>query len=149
MILASIKDAARIAPLHPAFQMVFDYVATHDLLHAPAGRITLDGEKVFINVDDALLRKQEEQSLEIHRRYIDIHFPLSGNERVGWTPLNELHVESQAPFDTERDLALFPQQAKTYFTATPGDFYIMFPEDAHAPIIGSGSLRKIIAKVIL
>ncbi len=149
MILASLKDASRIAPLHPAFQMVFDYVSTHDLLHAPSGRIVLDDEKVFINVDDAQLRQQEAQCLEVHRRYIDIHFPLSGSERVGWAPLSELHVESQAPFDTERDFALYPQQAKTYFTAQPGDFYIMFPEDAHAPIIGSGTLRKIIAKVML
>ena len=31
----------------------------------------------------------------------------------------------------------------------PNDFLIVFPEDAHAPIIGSGKIRKVIAKVML
>ena len=47
----------------------------------------------------------------------------------------------------KRDFALYAQKASTYFTVKPGQFYIMFPEDAHAPIIGNGTLRKLIAKV--
>ena len=31
----------------------------------------------------------------------------------------------------------------------PGQFVIVYPEDPHAPVIGSGKIRKLIAKVKL
>jgi beta-galactosidase beta subunit len=57
--------------------------------------------------------------------------------------------ESEAPFDVENDFALYAETPSTYFTALPGDFYIVYPEDAHAPVIGEGVLRKLIVKVLL
>lgn len=151
MILGSLNDTARLERVCPALSQVFDYVRTHfeELKHAPAGRITIDGERIFLNVDDATLRKKEEQVLEAHRKYVDIHFPLSGSEEVGWRNMQTVTVPSTEPFNEERDFAFYPQEAAVYFTAQPGTFYVMFPEDAHAPIIGTGSLRKIVAKVRL
>ena len=107
----------------------------------------LQGDNLYINVDDASLRSREAQKLEVHRRYIDVHFPLDGVEEVGWRSLDSLTCESEAPFDEVRDFALYAAPATTYFTVRPGEFYVMFPEDAHAPIIGQGTLRKAIAKV--
>ena len=105
MILSTLAESGRVEHLHPAFKLVLDYVKSHDLTKVPAGRIALDGDRVFINVDDATLRTEAEQALEVHRRYIDIHFPLSGSERVGWSPLEALAAESsREPFDVARDL---------------------------------------------
>lgn len=147
MILSKLSDSHLIEALHPSFKYVFDYLKQNDLSKVPTGRITLDADNIFINIDDAELRTQSEQVLEIHRQYIDIHIPLSGEEIVGWNPLDDLKVPSNEPFDVKRDFALYAQKASTYFTVKPGQFYIMFPEDAHAPIIGNGTLRKLIAKV--
>lgn len=149
MILSSLHDSERIAALHPLFETLFDYVRTHDLNAEPAGRITIDGERLFINVNDATLRTADEQKLEVHRRYIDVHFPLSGDEIVGWRALHTLDAPSEALFDEANDFALFALPATTYFTAHPGEFYVMYPEDAHAPIIGEGVLHKAIAKVLI
>lgn len=149
MILSDLNHTATIEALHPAFKMVFDYVRTHDLLSVPAGRIVLQGDEVFLNVDDATLCTLDEQMLEAHRRYIDIHFPLSGEEIVGWRSMSEVVLPSVEPFNVERDFAFYKQLASTYFSVQPGQFYIMYPEDAHAPIIGQGTLRKIVAKVRL
>jgi YhcH/YjgK/YiaL family protein len=148
MILAHLSDCERYEALHPLFKQVFDYVKSNDLLHVPAGRIVIDGDKLFINVSDANLVPAESQKLEVHRKYIDIHFPLSGAEIVGWSSLSRLN-ESEAPFDVENDFALYSETPSTYFTALPGDFYIVYPEDAHAPVIGEGVLRKLIVKVLL
>ncbi len=149
MILCSLENSDRIEAMHPLFKKLFDYVRTHDLLNVPAGRITIDGADLYINIADATLVKPETQKLEVHREYIDVHFPLSGEEIVGWTALNDVKSESEAPFDAENDFALYAEPAATYFTARPGSFYVMYPEDAHAPIIGQGKLRKAIAKVRL
>ena len=147
MILTSLQECERIESLHPLFKKLFDYVKTHDLTAVPAGRVTIDGDDLFINVADATLVAAEDQKLEVHRKYIDVHFPLSGSEIVGWTALNALKTASEAPFDEENDFALYAEKAATYFTAQPGECYVMYPEDAHAPIIGEGKLRKAIAKV--
>ena len=87
MILAHIEDSERYYSLHPLFKQLFDYVKTHDLSLVPAERITLDGERLFINVADASLKSPGEQVLEVHRRYIDVQCPLSSREVMGWSPL--------------------------------------------------------------
>ena len=146
MIIDNICDAARYFPLHPQLNVLFEYIATHDLSSADKGRITIDGEKLFINVADAELKDKEAQKLEVHRRYIDVHFPLSGEETIGWKHLSSLS-EPDAPFDEKDDFALYTEPAQMFFTLKPGQFCLVFPEDAHAPIIGEGTLHKLIAKI--
>ena len=149
MVISTLEQSARIERLHPLFKKLFDYIKTHDLTKVPAGRIVLQDDALFINVDDATLRSREEQKLEVHRRYIDVHFPLSGVETVGWRSLETLGQPSDAPFDEEKDFALYSAPASSYFEVQPGTFYVVYPEDAHAPIIGEGRLRKAIAKVLV
>lgn len=135
--------------MHPLFKTLFDYVKSHDLTEVAPGRITIDGERLYINVCDATLCDENTEKLEVHRKYIDVHFPLDNEEIVGWCDLKSITVDSDAPFDEANDFALYHESASTYFVAHPGDFYIMFPEDAHAPLCGEGTLRKAIAKVLL
>lgn len=149
MILASLRDSDRYAALHPLLKELFTYLQEHDLKEVPAGRITLQGDDFYINVADAPLLKAEEQKLEVHRAYLDVHVPLSGPEIIGWKALGDLEVPSLEPFNTQADFALYAAPASTYLTVQPGQFAIVWPEDAHAPIIGSGMLRKAIAKIKL
>ena len=149
MILAHLNDSDRYASLHPLFKQLFDYVKAHDFTHVPAERIVLDGDRLFINVTDVTLKSPEEQVLEVHRRYIDVHFPLSREEIMGWSSLSVLATESMQPFNEEDDFAVYAERAQSYLTIHPGEFAIVWPEDAHAPIIGQGALRKLIAKVCI
>lgn len=149
MVIAHLNDSERYASLHPLFKQLFDYVKSHDLSQVPAERITLDGERLFINVADPTLKDPEDQVLEVHRRYIDVHFPLTGEETIGWSPMSVLTTESVNPFNEEDDYAIYAEQAQSYHTIHSGEFAIVWPEDAHAPIIGKGTLRKLIAKVLI
>ncbi len=149
MILAHLNDSDRYASLHPLFKQLFDYVKAHDFTHVPAERIVLDGDRLFINVADVTLKSPEEQVLEVHRRYIDVHFPLSREEIMGWSSLSVLATESMQPFNEEDDFAVYAERAQSYLTIHPDEFAIVWPEDAHAPIIGQGALRKLIAKVCI
>ncbi len=147
MILDTVSHSQPTEALGERFRQLFEYVRTHDLAKLSAGRIVIDGDALYINLEDATLRKREEQLLEVHRRYIDVHFPLNGTETVGWSPLAELCEAKAEAYNEERDFRFYRQQAATYFTVAPGHFYVMFPEDAHAPIIGEGTLRKAVAKI--
>lgn len=149
MIIDSLGNAARVSALLPALRPLFAYVLSHDLSAAPAGRIALDGERLFINVDDTPMVAAAERKLEVHRRYVDVHIPLSGAETVGWRTLRSLPAQGDAPFDTARDFMFYSLPASVYFTVQPGDFYVMFPEDAHAPVIGKGMMRKAVGKLLI
>lgn len=148
MVIGSIHESARIEGLHPAFKQVFDYIKSHDLLHAPLERIVLDGDKLFINNVEATLVAQEAQPLEAHRQYLDIHVVLEGNERIGWRDLQDCGSPTK-PYDEEGDYMLFHLPATSYVDLKPGQFAIVWPEDPHAPLIGEGKVRKLIVKAML
>lgn len=148
MIYGNIAYADRYASLHPLLPQLFAYVKSHDLLHTPMGKIVLDGDKLFINNVNPECLSEEKQVLEVHRRYIDVHILLEGKERVGWRNTDDCK-ELAHPYDEAGDFATFFDKPTTYIDMMPNDFLIVYPEDAHAPIIGSGKIRKAIAKVML
>lgn len=148
MIYGKLSQAWRVEPLHPLFPKLFEYVRTHDLLHEPLGRIEVLSDSLFINNSEPTLVPQDKQVLEVHRKYIDVHILLEGRERVGWLPTGEAHHAVHV-YDEAADFATFADQPSTYVDMRPGDFLIVYPEDAHAPIIGDGTVRKLIAKVLL
>ena len=44
------------------------------------------------------------------------------------------------------DILLFDDVPQTFYTMRPGQFTVLFPEDGHAPMVGEGTVRKIIVK---
>ena len=128
MIVSNLQNSQRIEGLHPLFKSLFDYVKTHDLLHADLGRIEVDGDHLFINNVNPECVTSDQQVLELHHDYIDVHILLEGEEMIGWKALEDLQNET---------------------SLLPGQFVIVYPEDPHAPVIGSGKIRKLIAKVKL
>lgn len=111
-----------------------------------AGKIELDGDRMFVIVSDNRLTTPEEAKLEVHNRYIDIQAPVSGGESFGWA--NRRLLESpEADFDGERDIQFFADRPTTFVRLEVGECIIFFPEDAHAPLVGEGSLKKVIVKV--
>lgn len=148
MIVSNLQNSQRIEGLHPLFKKLFDYVKTHDLLYADLGRIELDGDRLFINNVNPECMAPENQVLELHHDYIDVHIPLEGMETIGWKALEELQNEVKA-YSKEEDCALYSDVPSAYISLLPGQFMIVYPEDPHAPIIGNGKIRKLIAKVKL
>lgn len=148
MVLSDLAHSERIELLHPLFPKAFAYVKSNDLLHAPLGRIEVDGNRLYINNINPECVEASQQVLEAHRQYIDIHILLNGEEVIGWKSLDEVTHESK-PYDAESDCALYKEPASTYVHLHPGQFLIVWPEDAHAPVIGSGKIRKLIVKVRL
>ena len=148
MILVNLHDTATICRLHPAFETLFNYIASHNLLEMPCGRIELDGERLFINNDMPTLRTAEEQTIEVHRRYIDVHIPLDRDEIIGWKATRNC-IDSISEYESDKDRMFYRDTPTTYITLHPGEACICYPEDGHAPIIGTGTMRKAVAKVLL
>lgn len=148
MIVSKLQNSQRMEGLHPLFKTLFDYVKTHDLLHTKLGRIEIEGDNLFINNVNPECVPSGKQVLELHRDYIDIHILLEGAERIGWKAIEDLTDEIK-PYEKEGDCALYADIPTTFVDLFPGQFMIVYPEDSHAPIIGDGKIRKLIAKVKL
>lgn len=147
MFIGSLKNTERAETLHPLFKKVFDYIKSHDLSRMPAGRIDIDGDNAWISVSDVQGRKAENAKLETHNRYIDIQMPMVGSETFGWKERGLLSEECNGGYDTKNDITFYDDKTFFYFTLKPGDFGIFFAEDGHAPCIGQGVIKKVVAKV--
>lgn len=148
MIVSNLQNSQRVESLHPLFKRLFDYVKTHDLLHAELGRIEIEGDALFINNVNPECVPADKQVLEVHHDYIDVHILLEGAERIGWKAIEDVTDETK-PYEKEGDCALYADAPTTFVDLLPGQFVIVYPEDLHAPVIGKGKIRKLIAKVKL
>ena len=146
MIFDTIANADRYAGLHPLFPQAFDYIRNTDLNALPPGRYPIAGEYLFAIVEHVPGRTRASAQLECHRKYIDIQLVLDGVDEMGWKALADCH-EPVSDFQTEKDIQFF-RDAPAAWIATPAKaFCIFFPEDAHAPLVATGNLRKVIFKV--
>jgi YhcH/YjgK/YiaL family protein len=146
MILSSIETSARYATLHPLFAQAFDYIRNTDLYALPPGRYHIAGDDLIAIVEHVQAKEKETARLESHRRYIDIQLVLEGDETMGWKPLADC-LNPMSDHSPEKDIRFFHDAPASWVPVPPDHFCIFFPEDAHAPLVGSGQIRKVIFKV--
>lgn len=146
MFVGTLSDTTLAEKLHPRMQQFFEFVRQHNFDNEPLGRIDIDGNLVFVNNVDTAGAQASSQPLEMHRQYIDVHVLLDGTERIGYLPLSCVETYSQ-DYCEDTDCALSAQTPQFYVDMNPGDFCIVYPEDAHAPAISTGRIRKLIGKI--
>ena len=146
MILAKLDGADRYAELHPLFGRAFAFLRDTDLHALAPGRYEIEGEQLFALVEACPGRTREEARLECHRRYIDIQLVLEGVDQMGWKPLAEC-VNPQTEYDAARDIRFFNDAPASWIATPPGSFCLFFPDDAHAPLVSAGAIRKVVVKI--
>jgi YhcH/YjgK/YiaL family protein len=146
MILSALTQSDRYADLHPLFQRVFDYIRDTDLFAIEPGRYKIAGDDLIAIVEKVPAKTREMAKLEAHRRYIDIQLVLEGDETMGWKPLADC-LNPISEHSMEKDIRFFHDAPASYVPVPPDHFCIFFPEDAHAPLVGNGTIRKVIFKI--
>ena len=150
MVRGSLAESEKYEALHPRFGKAFAFLRSHDLARLPPGRHAIDGDDVYANVLDTTLKPWDaEAKLEVHRRYFDIHVPISGEEVDGFAYDAE-HAQS-AGFNEADDYVLFQNPKMAKVVVGKGEFVIFYPNGgAHAPGKTEGAprpLRKLVVKV--
>jgi YhcH/YjgK/YiaL family protein len=146
MILATLSQSERYASLHPLFQRAFEHIRTTDFFALAPGRYNVIGEDLIAIVEQVPGKTKEMARLEAHRRYIDIQLVLEGDEQMGWKPLADC-FNPVSEHNMEKDIRFFHDAPASWVAVPPDHFCIFFPEDAHAPLVASGMVRKVIFKV--
>jgi YhcH/YjgK/YiaL family protein len=146
MILSPLNQLPRYTALHPLFPQVLDFIHKTDLRTLPAGIHPILGEDLFVIVEKVSGRSREAAKLECHRRYIDIQLVLSGVDEMGWRALADCQ-QPIAEFNTERDIQFFDDIPSAWIATPPDTFCLFFPDDAHAPLVATGEIHKLIFKI--
>jgi len=146
MIFSTLSQSGRYVLMHPLFIRAFEYIRNTDLRALAPGQHAILGEELFVIVEQGPGRARDAAKLECHRRYIDIQLVLEGIDEMGWKALADCR-DPVNDYSAEKDIRFFHDAPAAWVAVPPDAFCIFFPEDAHAPLVGSGHIHKVIFKV--
>ncbi|MCA9136923.1 MAG: YhcH/YjgK/YiaL family protein [Planctomycetales bacterium] len=146
MIIATLADAARYRALHPRFSDAFQFLNQADGAALDEGRVEIDGDDLFAIAWQGAGKGQADASLEFHRKYIDIQYVIHGFDVVGWRAIDACQ-RVKLPYDESTDVGFYFEQPHSWCRIPAKSLVILFPEDAHAPLATTTTLKKIVVKV--
>lgn len=147
MIVTSIADFGLYTKLHPLFEAVNKELISN-AMSAYTEEILLDGRRLYASPARCAGKRAEDALLEAHDGYIDVQVCLEGEERLGWRNRAEC-LDVAIPYAADRDIVFYRDAPSMYVTLKPGQLAVFFPNDAHAPLISNGEIRKVVFKVAI
>ena len=84
MILDTLDKLDDYKFISPLMDKVLDFFRNTDLASLEPGRISLQGDDLFVNVNRQGAQTRDEVPIEAHREYIDIQVPISSDEEMGF-----------------------------------------------------------------
>ena len=130
------------ARLGKHFAAAVRFLETVDFAALALGKHEIDGENVFVNVQE-YTQQEKEPAYEAHDRYADIQLVLRGSERFRWG--------YGVPGSLKGDFrAVSGVEDAVEFTLRENQLVVFLPGEAHAPCLpekGPALCRKAVVKV--
>lgn len=146
MILDSLKSFEKYQTLQEGFDKVYQFIRKNSLATLEEGSYEIDGKRVYCTISSGELKNVEDAKLEIHDSYIDIHVLLEGAETIGLKDRSKCNTDN-TKYQEADDIAFLEEEPENYVVMGVGNLAIIFPADAHAPLLGTGSYKKAVFKV--
>jgi len=128
---------------------VFQFLADSAKLATLApGKYPVDGENAYASITDVPTRTPEAAKWESHRKYIDLQYVIRGEEKIGVDAVASATVT--VPYNETKDGANYTDDGGKYYIATPKEFYLFFPSEAHRPnlkVDGYDTDKKLVIKI--
>ena len=152
MIVGTPDAVERQSMMTPALRKALAFLRSADPDALAVGRVEIDGDRVYALVQEYESKPGGVQWVEGHRRYIDLQYVAKGQEAIGWTPIE--NAEVTRPYDEARDawFGTAPAAEVTMVRMRAGQVAVLYPTDAHAPMLADGEpvqVKKIVVKVAL
>ena len=123
----------------------FAYLKNTDLNTLANGRHVIDGTNVYAIVTEAPSKDYDKTAFESHKKYIDLQYVITGEEKMAKTPVTTVTVNK--PYDEAADIAYYTGEGKIY-TVPAKTFMLFFPGEAHRPNITPGG-NKVVKKIVI
>lgn len=114
-------------------------------------KVLLNSDGMYASIMSYQTCRTDESVLETHDHHVDIQVTLSGYEGIDWFDRGFLQVKT--PYDAELDRTFYcrPDTPCPRMNNFPGYFTLLFPGDAHMPMLrgtwGSEVVKKVVVKV--
>lgn len=148
MIFDELSNLRRYSSLSPNFKKAIEFILDTDFTDISTGKIIVDPDNVICTIVDHNLEKQN-NFWESHKLYADIHFVVSGNEIIRYTPIPAVEV---SPYSSDNDSTIFSgcTGVPVQFDMRKNQFLIFFPGEIHQTNNQSPEsphVKKVILKV--
>ncbi|MCI5902866.1 MAG: YhcH/YjgK/YiaL family protein [Blautia sp.] len=134
MIFDRISNLSEYQELKEVAPKIQAFCSQLDINRLEAGRYELDGERLFVIIQNYTTKEKSTAYPESHKKYSDLQLMLSGTERIYHSSVEGLSVIRDL---SETDDIIFYEntQVETYSRLTAGTFGFYGPSDAHTPCI--------------
>ena len=146
MIIAKRSDAATYRGIHPELDKALSLLTDDFLATVTAETRYLDGEKLYVTLNEYETLPLEDTFYEAHKRYLDIHVLVKGEERVDLASPAGLEE-----FEHRGDFTAYHGAAEQTVILDPSNFLVVFPDDAHRIKIqtnGPSAVSKAVFKIL-
>lgn len=153
MIFDRLENASLYHSISPLIAKSLDYLANTDVLALEPGRYDIQGDDAFALVQGYRTKAPAVAVWESHRKYMDIQYIASGNERMGFATLHDAPAV-KTPYDADSDVILY-QPGQSMLEMKAGDFAMFWPQDIHGPGLTTGNpetpseVTKVVIKIAL
>lgn len=129
-------------------EVAFRFLERPGLKTLPAGRHEL-GDGAYAMIDKSRSLAPEKVEFEAHRRFIDVHYMISGQVTTGYAPIENLKLHT--PYSEKTEAAMYYVPASyTKVKLYAGMFAVFFTGGGHMPnchLDGAHDLHKVVVKV--
>jgi len=147
MIISHLRYAEHFYELGAGIYAGLQFLERPDLISLDKGRYDLPG----IEGGYALVQEHETQPLarakwEAHRKMIDLHYMVSGQEMIGYSDIRSLRMKDYHALD---DNCMGDGEGE-WIRLDEQHFMILFPQDGHSPSVAiseSQMVRKVVVKI--
>ncbi len=147
MIVDSIRGFERYINFHPRFAKAYEFMIKTDLSKLPIGQHPVMGKEIYCTISQSNVQNLEIPKLEVHDSYIDIHILLEGSETIGHRDRSQCNGDN-IPYNQKEDIAFLEESPTNFINLEPMNIAVIFPYDAHAPLIGDGTIKKAVIKIL-
>lgn len=145
MITDQLINAGVYQSLPAKIQEGFAYLQKTDLLALEVGRYEIDGDKLFVLIQEYTPKSLEAARMEAHRNYADIQYIIEGREQMGYMP--SAGAKERVAYNPEKDIVFFEGNGDL-ITYEAGMFALYLPQDGHMPSVGLDGCTKVKKAVV-
>lgn len=152
MIVADLAHLRDQVVLTPNLEKAIDFLLSAGQDDLPVGRLPIDGDRVYAEVQAYDTVEGDIATFEGHRTYLDIQYVAAGEEIIAWASIDD--VTETTPYHAEHDYWLGTADADrvTPVRLKAGQLAVLYPVDLHAPRRAAGrssAVRKLVVKVAI
>ena len=131
MIIDTLNNCELYYVFGERFKKALEYLKSNDISKMKPGRYDIEGDGLYILIQDFIAASIDDSRLESHKHYVDIHYVKEGFEHIGYIPMERVSKDIYE-YDEKSDHAYYGRECDFYLLRE-NDIAIVFPHDVHMP----------------